>query len=137
MTIDLATLTVTKAHEHLVKGDFTAVELAQAYLSQIEKLDGDVRAYLEVYSDVLAQAKAVDARIADLKKRKDELINDITKSFEESDREIWGKVSVKLFPAVRDLFSSLIDSMEKNENALLEIIEQQRQTIAQQALNSK
>lgn len=71
MTIDLATLTVTKAHEHLVKGDFTAVELAQAYLSQIEKLDGDVHAYLEVYSDVLAQAKAVDARIADLKKRKD------------------------------------------------------------------
>lgn len=74
---------------------------------------------------------------ADLKKRKDELINDITKSFEESDREIWGKVSVKLFPVVRDLFSSLIDSIEKNEGALLEIIEQQRQTIAQQALNNK
>ncbi|NDE68339.1 Asp-tRNA(Asn)/Glu-tRNA(Gln) amidotransferase GatCAB subunit A, partial [bacterium] len=73
MTIDLSTLTVTTAHDHLVKGDFTAVELAQAYLAQIEKLDKDVHAYLEVYSDVLEQSKAADVRIADLKKTSAEI----------------------------------------------------------------
>ncbi len=73
MTIDRATLTVITAHDHLVKGDFTAVELAQTYLAQIEKLDKDVHAYLEVYSDVLEQAKAADVRIADLKKTSAEI----------------------------------------------------------------
>lgn len=73
MTIDLSTLTVTKAHEHLVKGDFTAVELAQAYLAQIGKMDKDVHAYLEVYGDVLEQAKSADVRITDLKKTSSEI----------------------------------------------------------------
>ena len=74
----------------------------------------------------------------DLKKQKDDLISNIAKSFDDLDaesRKTWADVSNRLFPAVKDLFSSLIDSMEKNENALFEIIEQQRQIIAQQALN--
>ena len=36
MPIDLKNLTIKKAHEHLKKGDFTVLELAQAYLKNIE-----------------------------------------------------------------------------------------------------
>lgn len=64
MTIDLKTLTIEKAHAHLVAGDFTAVELAQAYLDRISAADKDVHAYLEIFSDVIEQAKAADARFA-------------------------------------------------------------------------
>ncbi|MES2436590.1 MAG: Asp-tRNA(Asn)/Glu-tRNA(Gln) amidotransferase subunit GatA [Patescibacteria group bacterium] len=61
--INLKDLTIRKAHEALVKGDFTAVELAQAYLSEIEKKNKELNAFLEVYSDVLTQAEAADAKI--------------------------------------------------------------------------
>ncbi len=61
--IDLTTLTIRKAHAALVKGEFTARELAQAYLAAITKRDSDIHAYLEVYADVLAQADAADKRI--------------------------------------------------------------------------
>ena len=59
--IDLTKLTITKAHEALVRGDFTVRELAQAYLDVIAKKDGGpngIHAYLEVYNDVMAQADA-------------------------------------------------------------------------------
>ncbi len=58
--IDLKNLTIKKAHEALIKGEYTSVELASAYLEQIKKTDGDIHAYLEVYSDVLEQAKKAD-----------------------------------------------------------------------------
>ncbi|NQV88334.1 MAG: Asp-tRNA(Asn)/Glu-tRNA(Gln) amidotransferase subunit GatA [Parcubacteria group bacterium] len=58
--IDLKTLTIKKAHEHLKNGDFSAQELAESYLSNIEKKDKDIHAYLEVFSDVLEQAKKAD-----------------------------------------------------------------------------
>jgi aspartyl-tRNA(Asn)/glutamyl-tRNA(Gln) amidotransferase subunit A len=57
----------------LKKGDFTAVELAKAYLAEIEKKNGEIHAYLEVYDDVLEQAKSADERIALLKKEKKEI----------------------------------------------------------------
>lgn len=63
MPIDTTRLSIGKAHEHLKKKDFSARELAEAYLATIEKKDGDVHAYLEVYDDVLAQADAADRRI--------------------------------------------------------------------------
>ena len=75
-----------------------------------------------------------------LKKQKDDLINNIAKNFDDLDpdgRKTWGTISEKLFPAVRELFSSLIDTMEKNEKALFETIEKQRQASTQQALNSQ
>lgn len=56
--IDLTTLTIQKAHEALVRGDFTARELAEAYLKAIAEKDADIHAYLEVYNDVIAQAEA-------------------------------------------------------------------------------
>ena len=60
--IDLKSLTITKAHEALKKGEYTCVELAQAYLDEIKKKDGDIHAYLEVFSDVIAQAEAAQER---------------------------------------------------------------------------
>jgi aspartyl-tRNA(Asn)/glutamyl-tRNA(Gln) amidotransferase subunit A len=61
--IDLKNLTIKTAHDSLVKGDYSCVELAQAYLDNIKEKDGETHAYLEVFSDVLEQAGAADKRI--------------------------------------------------------------------------
>lgn len=58
--IDLVNLTIKKAHEALTKGDFTALDLAKAYLHEIEKKNKELNAYLEVFSDVEEQAKEAD-----------------------------------------------------------------------------
>ncbi len=63
MTINLATLTIPKAHTALVGGEFSALELAEAYLERIEKENKELNAYLEVFDDVREQAKKADARI--------------------------------------------------------------------------
>ncbi len=62
--IDLKNLTIKKAHDALVAKEFTAVELAQAYLSVIEEKNPELNAYLGVYDDVIEQAKKADERIA-------------------------------------------------------------------------
>lgn len=59
MAIDITKLTIKSAHESLIKGEFTARELAQAYLDHIIAKDSGengINAYLEVYDDVLSQA---------------------------------------------------------------------------------
>ncbi len=61
--IDLAKLTIKTAHKHLTDGDFSAVDLASAYLSEIEKKNKEINAYIEVYQDVLEQAKLADEKI--------------------------------------------------------------------------
>lgn len=61
--IDLQKLTVKKAHDHLKKGDFSAVQLAECYLDEIKKKNKDFNAYLEIYDDVLKQADSADKRI--------------------------------------------------------------------------
>ncbi len=72
MKIDLTTLTIQKAHTHLLKGDFTSAELTQAYLDEIKKKDKDLNAFREVFADALDQAKAADSQIkAALKAGKD------------------------------------------------------------------
>ncbi len=58
--IDLKNLTIKKAHESLLKGEYTSVDLVNTYLEQIKKTDGDIHAYLEIYSDVIEQAKKAD-----------------------------------------------------------------------------
>ena len=73
MKIDLHTLTMQKAHESLVKGDYSAVDLAEAYLDEIKKKNKELHAYLEVYDNVLDQAKMADKIIAALKKEKKEI----------------------------------------------------------------
>lgn len=63
MAIDLKTLTIKKAHESMVRGDFTAVELASAYLKSIEAKNKKLNVYLEVFDDVIEQAKVADESI--------------------------------------------------------------------------
>ena len=63
--IDLKTLTIRKAHEDMKSGKYSAVELAQAYLEEINKKDKEIHAYLEVYTDVIEQAKLADKRFKD------------------------------------------------------------------------
>jgi len=66
MSIDTKNLTIRNAHEDLVGGKYTAVDLAKAYLKNIAEKDKDIHAYLEVFSDVLEQAKEADRRIKEL-----------------------------------------------------------------------
>jgi aspartyl-tRNA(Asn)/glutamyl-tRNA(Gln) amidotransferase subunit A len=61
--INLKDLTIKKAHEAMIAGEYTAVDLAQAYLDNIKDKDEGIHAYLEVFSDVLEQAKEADRRI--------------------------------------------------------------------------
>lgn len=63
--IDLNNLTIKKAHEEMKKGLYSAVDLANAYLNEIKSKNGEINAYLEVYSDVLEQAKEADKRFKD------------------------------------------------------------------------
>jgi aspartyl-tRNA(Asn)/glutamyl-tRNA(Gln) amidotransferase subunit A len=62
--IDLKNLTIQKARKSLDTKEFSAVDLASAYLAEIEKKNKELNAYLEVYDDVLEQAKKADERIA-------------------------------------------------------------------------
>ncbi|MDO8572206.1 MAG: Asp-tRNA(Asn)/Glu-tRNA(Gln) amidotransferase subunit GatA [bacterium] len=55
--MDLKTLTIKKAHEHLAQGDFSAMELSEAYLKNIEAHNKNINAYLEVFNDIEEQAK--------------------------------------------------------------------------------
>ena len=67
MQIDLKNLSIAKARVALDRGEYSAVQLAEAYLSEIQKKNKDVNAYLEIYSDVLAQAKVADKMIEEKK----------------------------------------------------------------------
>lgn len=58
--IDTKTLTIRNAHEAMLRGDFTACDLAQACLDNI---DDNLNAFIEVFDDVLEQAKEADKRI--------------------------------------------------------------------------
>lgn len=62
--IDVKNITITQAHDALKKGEFTAVQLAEAVLAVIEKDNAEINAYLEVYDDVLEQARNADELIA-------------------------------------------------------------------------
>ena len=58
--IDLKTLTIKKAHDALIKKEYTSVELAESYLKEIENRNPELHAYLGVYDNVLDQAKKAD-----------------------------------------------------------------------------
>jgi len=62
--INLDTLTIESAHEALLRGDFTAVELAQCYLDEIALKNKEVNAYLEVFDDVLEQARKAQTLVS-------------------------------------------------------------------------
>lgn len=63
--IDLRNLTVENAHESLKKGDFTCLNLLDAYLENIKMKDGELHAYLEIFTDAKAQAEAAQGKFAD------------------------------------------------------------------------
>ena len=61
--IDLVKLTIKKAKESLERGDFSARDLAEAYLEEIKNKNPSINAYLEVFDDVLSAAEEADSRI--------------------------------------------------------------------------
>jgi aspartyl-tRNA(Asn)/glutamyl-tRNA(Gln) amidotransferase subunit A len=64
MTINLKELTIEKAHASLKNGEYTVTDLVNAYLAVITEKNPDINAYLEVYDDVLAQAKVAEEMFA-------------------------------------------------------------------------
>ncbi len=63
--MELTELTIAKAHEGLLKKEFSSVDLTKAYLEKIKKIDGEINAYLSVTEDLaLAQAEEADKRIS-------------------------------------------------------------------------
>ncbi|MBI2049266.1 MAG: Asp-tRNA(Asn)/Glu-tRNA(Gln) amidotransferase subunit GatA [Parcubacteria group bacterium] len=64
MFLDLKGLTISKAHEHLKNGDFSARELTESYLENIRGKNQDLNAYLEVFNDAVSQAERADEAIA-------------------------------------------------------------------------
>ncbi len=64
MKIDLKNLTIQKAHDHMLKGDFSSTDLVKAYRDEIAKKNPDINAYLEVFDDALESAKKADENFA-------------------------------------------------------------------------
>ncbi|MDQ5953220.1 MAG: aspartyl-tRNA(Asn)/glutamyl-tRNA(Gln) amidotransferase subunit, partial [Patescibacteria group bacterium] len=63
MSIDLKNLTIKKAHDGLLNGEFTSLDLTNEYIEEIKKRNTDVNAYLEVFEDAVSQAKVADEMI--------------------------------------------------------------------------
>jgi aspartyl-tRNA(Asn)/glutamyl-tRNA(Gln) amidotransferase subunit A len=64
MPSDLTELTLAECSRMLRAKEISAVDLAAAYLARASAENPKLNAYLEVYDDVIAQAKAADARLA-------------------------------------------------------------------------
>lgn len=63
--MDLSTLTITEARRALDAKEYSALDLTNEYLDAIEKKNGEIHAYLEVWADsAREEAKAADAVIA-------------------------------------------------------------------------
>lgn len=62
-SIDLENLTIQKAHDAMKNGEFSSVDLTQAYLDVIRKNNPEINAYIEVYDDVIDQARRADEMI--------------------------------------------------------------------------
>ena len=63
--IDLKTLTIEKAHESFKNGDYTVTDLVKEYLKVIKEKNTEINAFLEVYDDVLLQAKHAEEMFKD------------------------------------------------------------------------
>jgi len=60
--IDIKNLTITKAHEDIKGGKYTCVDLCNEYIKNIKENNSSINAYLEVFDDVIEQAKLADER---------------------------------------------------------------------------
>jgi len=62
--MELTNLTITQTHDKLTKKEFSAIELATAFLEKIGKEDKKISAFLTLTRDLaLSQAKEIDDRI--------------------------------------------------------------------------
>lgn len=61
--MDLTKLTIREAHEKLVSKEILAVDLANAYLKNIESKNPDLNVYLTIFDDVMEQAKKAQEKI--------------------------------------------------------------------------
>jgi aspartyl-tRNA(Asn)/glutamyl-tRNA(Gln) amidotransferase subunit A len=57
MAVNIENLTIKKAHQHLSVGDFSVGELVESYIRKIEKENPKLNAFLEVFDDLMEQAK--------------------------------------------------------------------------------
>jgi Asp-tRNA(Asn)/Glu-tRNA(Gln) amidotransferase A subunit family amidase len=55
--INISNLNIKEINAKLVAGEFSAVDLAKYFLEKIATKNGELNAFLEVYDDVLEQAK--------------------------------------------------------------------------------
>ncbi|MCP6718101.1 MAG: Asp-tRNA(Asn)/Glu-tRNA(Gln) amidotransferase subunit GatA [Patescibacteria group bacterium] len=63
--MDLTSLTIKQAHQGLINKEFSALELAKAYLNEIERQDKEISAFLTVCEkSAFSQAQKVDEKIA-------------------------------------------------------------------------
>ena len=63
--MELENLTISKTHRGLIKKEFSALEICQAYLEKIESEDKKINAFLTITKDLaLSQAKKVDDMIS-------------------------------------------------------------------------
>ena len=63
--IDLKNLTIEKAHQAFKHKEFTCVQLAEEYLKVIKEKNSEINAYLEIYEDVLEQAREADKKFTE------------------------------------------------------------------------
>jgi len=63
--IDIKNLTIKNAHEDMKSGKYSAVDLANAYIKVVNEKNKEINAYLEVFADIIEQAKEADKRFKD------------------------------------------------------------------------
>jgi aspartyl-tRNA(Asn)/glutamyl-tRNA(Gln) amidotransferase subunit A len=78
--IDLKTITIEKAQAMMNAGETTALEIVNLYLAEIEKNNKDVNAYLEVFTDVVENAKLADDERQAVKSAGPEKLNELLKN---------------------------------------------------------
>lgn len=61
--IDVSKLNIKEINAKLIAGEFSAVDLVNYFLEKISAKNGELNAFLEVYDDVLEQAKVADEKI--------------------------------------------------------------------------
>ncbi|MFA7193504.1 MAG: Asp-tRNA(Asn)/Glu-tRNA(Gln) amidotransferase subunit GatA [Candidatus Paceibacterota bacterium] len=61
--MDLTKLTIKEAHKKLVAKEITAVDLANAYLKNIQEKNPELNVYLTIFDDVMEQAKKAQEKI--------------------------------------------------------------------------
>lgn len=60
--IDLKNLTIEKAHESMLKGEFAPTLLVKEYLASIDAKNKELNAYLELFDDAMDQARLAEEK---------------------------------------------------------------------------